>query len=592
MVRHAKWSAALSVGVTFWLATGLCQAETVRSDVPADARRTTALADRWLEQIKQRFPVTYLGSGLPTERHDLLEQNAPRDLAAWREFLVGVEKELSQIPEDRLSGRSEWVTWHYLRQGLAQQDAARLCRTELWQVSPLGWLTHLTHLATLQPVETDELRRQALARWRSVPLWVDQEIANLRSGARLGYTASQSAVRGTLAQFDALLAGTPAKSVLMGPATRSDVDAFHVEWTSVVEKQVWPTLTRYRDFLRDEYLPRARTSASLSANVDGIACYRALINANTTVNEDPRKLFDLAVAREKAERDEALRLGRKVFGESVRDWRTLAERVRSDSRYRFTSRAEVADHARATVARAASLIDRMVTSPPSAAMRIEPFAAHLQGSGPGGEYLPGSDSGDRQPVFYFRDDPERQTRGSFETLVFHETLPGHHLQAAVLAQNQRANLHPITRLLWFSGPGEGWATYAETFARELGLYSSEYEYLCALMSSTTPPMVADLGIQVHGWSRERAVAYLAETQPLGDAGRAERLVGTITGNPGLAVAYPLGAMQFEKMRMTAEKQLGKRFDVRELHRVLLEDGRLPFDAMESKVMRWLESPAR
>ena len=66
------------------------------------------------------------------------------------------------------------------------------------------------------------------------------------------------------------------------------------------------------------------------------------------------------------------------------------------------------------------------------------------------------------------------------------------------------------------------------------------------------------------------------------------MVATITALPGLAVAYPLGAMQFEQMRALAEKQLGNRFDLREFHRVMLEDGRLPFGALESKLNRWLE----
>ena len=556
--------------------------------VDAHARRVTALADRWVEQVEKRFPVTYLGSGLPTDRHDSLEQNAPHELASWREFLASIEQELATVPEVALIGRPEWVTWHYMRQGLAQNEAARLCRTELWQVSAFGWVTHLTHLATLQPVGTEALRLQALTRWHRVPAWVDQEIANLREGMRLRYTATQSATQAMVAQLDALLATEPGKSAFMSPATRDDVAGFRADWTALIEMQVWPALRRYRDFLRDEYRPRARTSVSLVANTDGLACYRATVYANTTVDDDPRELFKAAKARERAERELALTLGKKVYGEKAGSWRALASLVRADSRYAFSSRSEIAAHARATVARAAAAIDRMVRDPPSAAMKIEPFPAFMQGSGPGGEYVPGADDGSRMPIFYFRDDPARQSRGPFEVLVFHETLPGHHLQAAVLAQNQRASLHPITRVLWFSGPGEGWATYAEGLARELGLYTSDFEVICALMSSTTPPMVADLGIQVMGWSQARATAYLINAQPLGGAERAERMVETITGLPGLAVAYPLGAIQFEQMRAVATKQLGERFDLREFHRVMLEDGRLPFGAMRSKLKRWVE----
>jgi uncharacterized protein (DUF885 family) len=577
-----------SVVVTsFLLTASLCAWADEKSE--ADAKRVNAIADRWLEQIESRFPVTYLGGGLPMKRHDALEQNAPQDLASWREFLAGIEKELAQIPEERLIGRPEWVTWHYMRQGLAQSEAAKLCRNELWQVSAYGWVAHLMHLANLQPVGTDDLRHQALLRWRSVPGWLDQEIANLREGLRLGYTATEGAARGLLTQLDSLLAEEPGKSAFMSPATRDDSPAFRADWTAVIAEQVWPALRRYRDFLRDEYMPRARKVLSVGGNTNGLKCYRASIYANTTVDDEPRKLFAAAKARERAERELAVTLGKKVYGAKARDWQTLAPLVIADSRYRFTSSSEIATYARETVARAAAAIDRMVRNPPSAVIKIEPFPEFMQRSGPGGEYVPGADDGSRPPLFYFRDDPERQFRGPFEDLIFHETLPGHHLQAAVLAQNQRAALHPITRVLWFSGPGEGWATYAESLARELGLYTSDYEVICALMSSTTSVMVADLGIQVMGWSKERTIAYFVEAQPFSGAERAERMVGTLTGVPGLGVAYPLGAMQFEQMRATAQEKLGERFDLREFHRIMLEDGRLPFSALRAKLARWLKA---
>ena len=267
----------------------------------------------------------------------------------------------------------------------------------------------------------------------------------------------------------------------MGPAMRDDAAAFRADWTALIETKVWPALRRYRDFLRDEYRPRARASVSLEANPNGLACYRATVYANTTVDGDARELFKAASARAYGARA-CPHAGQKGLR---RESTGLAcARIAGTRRLAlgFSSSNEIAAYAQATVARASAAIGRMVRDPPSAAMKVEPFPEFMQRSGPGGEYVPGADDGSRLPTFYFRDDPARQSRGPFEVLVFHETLPGHHLQAAVLAQNQRAALHPITRVLWFSGPGEGWATYAEGLARELGLYTSDFEVICALMS--------------------------------------------------------------------------------------------------------------
>lgn len=110
------------------------------------------------------------------------------------------------------------------------------------------------------------------------------------------------------------------------------------------------------------------------------------------------------------------------------------------------------------------------------------------------------------------------------------------MQAAELAQGASKTLHPITRILWCSA-GEGWATYVEGVTLELGLYGSDFDVLGALMHSTTAPMVADLGIQVMGWSDEQAAEYLAESRPLVGAEAGPQAAHSITGHPGLGVAY-------------------------------------------------------
>jgi uncharacterized protein (DUF885 family) len=552
------------------------------------ARRVTELADRWVTQIETRYPITYLASGLPTARHDTFDQNSPEDMRSWRAFLASIEAELNGIPESALSGKPEWVTWHYLRQGLAQEHANELCRSELWQVAPLGWQSHLSQIADLQPVGTEEQRAQAFTRWRQMPAWIDREIANLKEGLRLGHTASQSSAAATLKQFDALIGVRPGDSPLMSAASRAGTSEFRKQWEELLQTELWPALTRYRDFLSNEYLPRARKTVSLAGNRNGLACYRALILSGSTVDVEPRKLFELAMERHRAEHALAMDFGRKLYGERAKDWQALSKLMREDPRAKFSSRAEVDAYIQRSVARAVAAEPKIVLEALAAPLKAEPFAEFAQQTGPAGEYVRGADDGSRPGVFYYRNRPESVSRASLQSLIFHETVPGHHLQAAVLARQQRKALHPVTRLIWFSGPSEGWASYAENLARENGLYDSDFEVAGALLSSVTPPMVADLGMQVMGWSREQAVAFVNESMPLRPLERSEALVATIAGSPGGAISYPLGAMQFEQLRQSAWQKLGNRFDVREFHEVVLADGMLPFPALRAKVDRWVE----
>jgi uncharacterized protein (DUF885 family) len=552
-----------------------------------DRARVTALADRYVAEYQAHFPLSYAFSGLPVTRHDGIDINAAADITRWHALMKSMGDELATISPDAFAGEPEWVTWQFLDQAFRQDAMTSICRSELWSVSPLGWQAGLPQVAGIQPVGTDEARAQALTRWRGVGAFVDREIANLREGQRLGYSASEDAVRSTLSQLDELLALKPGESPLMEPATRDKTPAFAADWLAVIEGTVWPAIVRYRDYVRDEYLPRARKSPSLEGMPDGRACYRALIFSTATVDVDPDALFERAQQEVARERAHAVELGRKLFGDRVTDWKSLGEVIRADPQERFASADAIREFTQRVYERANAAAGRMVLTPPAGKVVLEPFPEFQQATAPGGQYLPAAEDGSRPATYLYRNVASDIYRTSLENVILHETLPGHHLQIAVLAEHGRKGNHPVARLLFFSGPGEGWATYAEDFAYELGLYDSDRDYIGRYMSSITPWIVLDLGMQVKGWTMEQALAYAIEARPLRPPEDVKDTVAFISSAPGFVIAYPLGGLKWEEMRARAEKALGARFDVRAFHQVMLEDGMLPFAALEAKLDRWI-----
>ena len=552
-----------------------------------DRARVTALADRYVAEYQTHFPLSYAFSGLPVARHDGIDINAAADITRWHALMKSMGDELATISPDAFAGEPEWVTWQFLDQAFRQDAMTSICRSELWSVSPLGWQAGLPQVAGIQPVGTDEARAQALTRWRGVGAFVDREIANLREGQRLGYSASEDAVRSTLSQLDELLALKPGESPLMEPATRDKTRAFAADWLAVIEGTVWPAIVRYRDYVRDEYLPRARKSPSLEGMPDGRACYRALIFSTATVEVDPDALFERAQQEVARERAHAVEMGRKLFGDRVTDWKSLGEVIRADPQERFASADAIRDFTQSVYERANAAASRMVLTPPAGKVVLEPFPEFQQATAPGGQYLPAAEDGSRPATYLYRNVALDIYRTSLENVILHETLPGHHLQIAVLAEHGRKGNHPVARLLFFSGPGEGWATYAEDFAYELGLYDSDRDYIGRYMSSITPWIVLDLGMQVKGWTMEQALAYAIEARPLRPPEDVKDTVAFISSAPGFVIAYPLGGLKWEEMRARAEKALGARFDVRAFHQVMLEDGMLPFAALEAKLDRWI-----
>lgn len=554
-----------------------------------DRARVTALADRYVAEYQKHFPLSYAFSGLPVTRHDGIDINSAADITRWHALMKSMGGELATIGPDAFAGEPEWVTWQFLDQTFRQDAMTSICHNELWSVSPLGWQAGLPQVANIQPVGTDEARAQALTRWRGLGAFVDREIANLREGQRLGYSASEDAVRSTLSQLDELLALKPGESPLMDPATRDKTTAFAGDWLAVIEGTVWPAIVRYRDYVRDEYLPRARKSPSLEAMPDGRACYRALIFSTATVDVDPEALFERAQQEVARERKHAVKLGRKLFGDKVTDWKSLGEVIRADPQERFASADAIREFTQRVYERANAAAGRMVLTPPAGKVVLEPFPEFQQATAPGGQYLPAAEDGSRPATYLYRNVASDIYRTSLENVILHETLPGHHLQIAVLAEHGRKGNHPVARLLFFSGPGEGWATYAEDFAYELGLYDSDRDYIGRYMSSITPWIVLDLGMQVKGWTMEQAMAYAIEARPLRMPEDVKDTVAFISSAPGFVIAYPLGGLKWEEMRARAEKALGEKFDVRAFHQVMLEDGMLPFTALEAKLDRWIAS---
>ena len=135
---------------------------------------------------------------------------------------------------------------------------------------------------------------------------------------------------------------------------------------------------------------------------------------------------------------------------------------------------------------------------------------------------------------------------------------------------------------------EGWGLYAETLGKELGMYQDPYQYYGKLAAEMLRciRLVTDTGMHHKGWTREQALKYMLDnsSMPETDAtAEIERYIAI----PSQALAYKVGQLQDPELRAKAEQALGDKFDVREFHARVLEDGALPLDVLEAKIDRWI-----
>ncbi len=564
------------------------QADTVTKDPAAAA---TALADEYFVGLIERTPEIATFWGLTDARHDRVSDASPHALKRWQAREDAWLTRTAAIDQASLDGKPEATTYAILRESLESAQRNRVCRAELWGVDQLfGWQVAYPRLGSLQPLGDSTARAQALARWRAIPGRVDQNVANLREGVRLGYTAPRGNVEAVLQQLDALLAAPPERSPFALMARRDSTPEFQKALTAIIRDEINPAIRRYRTYLADEYRGKARTDPAVAALPNGADCYGAAIRNFTTLDLDPKQVHELGV-REIARIEAEMRtIGQRSFGTS--DVTALLQRLRTDPKYTFRSREEIIRVAEEATARAKAAAPRVFNRMPKADMIVDPCQPFEEKSGCPASYNPASEDGTRPGRYRINAGSPRTTpRASAEATAFHEGIPGHHFQIALAAE--RTGAHPITRYLFNSGFGEGWALYAEQVANELGLYSSDLDQLGRLSSDALrgSRLVVDAGIHALGWSRQQAIDYMvahtAESKAF-----IESEVDRYIILPGQATAYMVGRLEIERLRRDAETRMGDRFDIRAFHDRVLEDGSVPLSLLQRKIERWAAAEAK
>jgi uncharacterized protein (DUF885 family) len=217
---------------------------------------------------------------------------------------------------------------------------------------------------------------------------------------------------------------------------------------------------------------------------------------------------------------------------------------------------------------------------------VEPFREKSAGKA---FYQRPSLDGTRPGVFYGNlYQMSEMPKYELEALVYHEAIPGHHMQIAIATEEE--SLPRFRRLGGYTAYSEGWGLYSERLGKELGFYAdpwSEFGRL-ALELHRAVRLVVDTGLHAKRWTREQTIRYHVDNSPTGEEA-AIRATERYILNPGQATAYMIGMLKIVELRERAAAALGSRFDLREFHDLVLRTGGVPLTVLESEVQRWIES---
>ncbi len=420
----------------------------------------------------------------------------------------------------------------------------------------------------------------------------DRAIARFRAGIRAGVVHPKLTVRNMVEQFDNLLKEGVEGSTFYAPVTMfpdampaAEQARLKAAYAAQVSDVIQPAHRRMRDFLAREYLPRARDSVGLAAMPGGAAYYAYLIEASTTLPMTAAAAHALGlkeVARIRGEMEaQQRRVGFK--GTLVQ----FFDHLRTDPKFQPTSAAQVKAGYEAIARRVDARVGEQFALTPNTPLELRPVPAFREKTAAAGSYQEGTPDGARPGVFYFStyDLPVRYLWG-METLYLHEAVPGHHYQISLAQENER--LPAFIRFGGNTAYVEGWALYAESLWRELGVESDPYQRMGGLSDEMLRAMrlVVDTGLHTQGWSRERAIQYMLDNSP-GSRTDMTAEVERYIAIPGQALAYKVGELTIQRLKAEARAAQGARFDPRAFHAVVLDTGSLPMPVLERKVRAWI-----
>ena len=431
-----------------------------------------------------------------------------------------------------------------------------------------------------------------LKRHKEFVTYIDRAIARFREGEQSGVVETKMTVRNMIEQLDTQLKQGVTDTPYYGPVKQfpadfSDADKSRLTaaYRAAITDQLYPALTRLRDFLKAEYLPRAREGAGLMYMKGGDKLYRYLVQSTTTLPLTPEEVHQTGLSEVARITTEMEKVKEEVGFKG--DLPAFFNHLRTDPKFKMPSREALTQRYYDIGKEVDAKLPEYFSTLPKAKLEIRPYEPFREKFEAGGSYQQGSPDGSRPGIFYFNayDLPSRTTPG-MTTLYLHEGSPGHHFQISLAQENEE--LPPFMRFGGNTAYVEGWALYAETLGYDMGFFKDPYQRMGTLDDEMLRAMrlVVDTGIHSKGWTREQSIKYMLDHSSMGktDAtAEVERYIAI----PSQALAYKTGAMTIQRLRRKAEAELGAKFDIRDFHAQVLMTGSLPLAILEKKIDAWI-----
>jgi uncharacterized protein (DUF885 family) len=528
-----------------------------------------------------------------TRYNDRLPEASEEHYARQARELRGYLDRLDRLPLDRASPADHLNADTFRR---LKEDALREIEFGVYRM-PLdrmgGYYSFFAELPTFVRFATLKDYEDYLARLAAFPVYNSGQMALMREGLRLGMTQPRVTLDGVLDGIGRLAEAEPGESVFFGPfktfpdgISGVDRERLGSEARRVIEAAVRPGYRSLLEFMRDTYLPGARTTTAASDLPDGARFYEHRVHMFLSLAVSPQAVHQIGLAEVHRIRQEMDAVRRKVG--FAGDHAAFGEFLRGEPRFYAPTAEQLMKEVAFILKRMDGELPRLFRKLPRLPYGIKPVPEYVAPQTTTAYYWEGAGDGSRAGFYYVNTyDLNSRPLYELEALSLHEAVPGHHLQIAL--QQELTDLPEFRRFESFTAFVEGWGLYAERLGLEVGFYTDPYSDYGRLTYEMWRAcrLVVDTGMHSLGWSRQRAIEFMMENTAL-TALNVRNEIDRYLTMPGQALAYKMGELKIRELRRRAEERLGDRFDVRAFHDVVLRQGAIPLDVLEAEVEAWLQ----
>ncbi len=369
---------------------------------------------------------------------------------------------------------------------------------------------------------------------------------------------------------------------------QADKDALITDAEKALKAAVKPSYSKLINYLA-QLEKRADDRDGAWKFPDGEAFYNNALARTTTTDLTAKEIHSIGLAEVSRIHDEMREIKEKVGFKG--DLKAFMQFMKTDKQFYLPNteagKQQYLDEATALIDNMKSRLDELFIVKPKADMIVKRVEAFREKAAGKAFYQQPAPDGSRPGIYYANlYDMEAMPTYQMEALAYHEGIPGHHMQIAISQE-----LEGVPKFRKFGGYTayiEGWGLYSELLPKEMGLYEDPYSDFGRLSMELWRAcrLVVDTGIHEMKWTRQQGIDYYVNNTPNATSDGVKMVERHIV-MPSQATAYKVGMLKILELREAAKVKLGDKFDIRQFHDVVLKNGAVPLNVLESFVDQWV-----